>query len=154
MPLLPARATYMEPESLSTVMPRGSLICEMRAMTRRLTGLKISIVLVPGRVITTWPLAMVTWLKPGLPGRSMSATWRNLACRPNMEQLSSVIKRINLMLRIRETGTCRHRYWDASSWCSAACGCFNPDFERGEGGPLQPENNGRASVLGEIVCQE
>src|SRR5262249_61797957 len=86
-------------------MPRGSLIWEMRAITRRLTGLKISMVLVPGRVMTTWPLAMVTWLKPGLPGRSISATWRSLAAKPYTEQLRIVIKRTALIFRMG-TGTC------------------------------------------------
>src|SRR5579859_4095933 len=89
-------------------MPRGSLICEMRATTRRLTGLKISMVLVPGRVITTWPLAMVTWLKPGLPGRSISATWRSLAAKPYIEQTRIVMKKTDLIFRIG-TGTCHQR---------------------------------------------
>src|SRR5215467_6724750 len=104
-------------------MPRGSLICEMRATTRRFTGLKISMVLVPGRLITTCPLAIVTSLKPGLPGRSIRATWRSLAARPYTEQLRIVIARSALIFRMGDRDL-PSAYWDASSSCSDAQKAF------------------------------
>src|SRR5437899_9266754 len=95
-------------------MPRGSLICEMRAITRLFTGLKISIVFVAGRVITTCPFAMATWLKPGSPGRSTIATWRSLAPKPVATQLRTTrkkIKRRKVDLELRIPGACRQRCW-------------------------------------------
>src|SRR5947208_17135356 len=73
-------------------MPLGLSICEIRATTRRLTGLKISTVLVSGRVITTCPWATATWLKPGSPGRSIMATcFSRASVTANAEQLKHTI---------------------------------------------------------------
>src|SRR5215831_10847485 len=76
----------------------------MRAITRRLIGLKISIVLLPGRLITTCPLAIATWLNPGSPGRSTMANWRSLAAKPAPTQVRTNRRtgKVNLSLRIGE----------------------------------------------------
>src|SRR5690242_18514611 len=73
----------------------------MRATTRRLTGLKISMVFVAGRLITTFPAAMATSLKPGSPGKSTMATCRSLAANIVAIQLRIRRKRIGLALCIR-----------------------------------------------------
>src|SRR5215469_9195278 len=73
----------------------------MRATTRRLIGLKISMVLVSGRVITTWPLAIATWLNPGFPGNSTIATCLSLAADATMEHVK-IRKKDNSSFRIAE----------------------------------------------------